>query len=100
MYTFFPFFFNQYSFNMNYYEYLPHEYSYALFLAYEYDLHPYVKRVEKCASGKCSLNSKVATELYLFPEEKENIDKTLKAMERGSSQPFPGSGVDYVRGRY
>jgi hypothetical protein len=37
-----------------------------------------LKRVEKCASGKCSLDSKVATELYLFPEEKENIDKTLK----------------------
>ncbi|PNX82056.1 pentatricopeptide repeat-containing protein [Trifolium pratense] len=26
---------------MNFYEYLPHEYSYALYLAYEYDLHPY-----------------------------------------------------------
>ncbi|GAU45662.1 hypothetical protein TSUD_293710 [Trifolium subterraneum] len=59
-----------------------------------------LKRVEKCASGKCSLDSKVATELYLFPEEKENIDKTLKPMEKGSSQPFPSSGVDYVRGRY
>jgi hypothetical protein len=26
---------------MNFYEYLPHEYSYALYLAYEFDLHPY-----------------------------------------------------------
>ncbi|KAK2438538.1 hypothetical protein QL285_023307 [Trifolium repens] len=26
---------------MNSYEYLPHEYSYALYLSYEYDLHPY-----------------------------------------------------------
>jgi hypothetical protein len=26
---------------MSFFEYLPHEYSYALYLAYEYDLHPY-----------------------------------------------------------
>ncbi|KAK2367415.1 miraculin [Trifolium repens] len=26
---------------MNFYQYLPHEYSYALYLAYEFDLHPY-----------------------------------------------------------
>ncbi|KAK2354538.1 hypothetical protein QL285_092040 [Trifolium repens] len=26
---------------MNFYEYLPHEYFYALYLAYEFDLHPY-----------------------------------------------------------
>ncbi|KAK2399521.1 hypothetical protein QL285_049328 [Trifolium repens] len=26
---------------MNFYEYLPHEYSYVLYLAYEYDLYPY-----------------------------------------------------------
>jgi hypothetical protein len=26
---------------MNFYEYFPHEYSYALYLAYEFDLNPY-----------------------------------------------------------
>jgi hypothetical protein len=46
------------------------------------------------------MKHRVALKLYSFPEEKENIDKTLKAMERWSSQPFPGSGVDYSRGRY
>jgi hypothetical protein len=39
-------------------------------------------------------------ELYLFPKEKVKYDKTLKAMERWSSQPFPNSGVDYVRRMY
>ncbi|GAU10460.1 hypothetical protein TSUD_421850, partial [Trifolium subterraneum] len=48
----------------------------------------YVRRVEKCANGKCSLNSKVATELYLFSKEKENIDKTLKEWKGGRRNHF------------
>jgi hypothetical protein len=46
------------------------------------------------------MKHRVATELYLFQKEKENIDKTLKSTERWSSQPFPGLRVDYARGRY
>jgi hypothetical protein len=44
------------------------------------------------------MKHRVATKLYSF--SKENIDKTLKTMERWLSQPFLGSGVDYARGRY
>jgi hypothetical protein len=46
------------------------------------------------------MKHRVATELYSFPHEKENIDKTFKKMERWSSEPFPGSEVDYARGMY
>jgi hypothetical protein len=41
----------------------------------------------------------VATELYSFPKEKENIDKTLKATERWSSQPFSGFGSQLCKGK-
>jgi hypothetical protein len=43
---------------------------------------------------------RVATKLYSFSEEKENIDKTLKSMEIWSSQPFSDSGVDHAMAIY
>ncbi|KAK2429857.1 hypothetical protein QL285_028259 [Trifolium repens] len=35
---------------MNFYEYLPHEYFYALYLAYEFDLHPYNSMISNMVS--------------------------------------------------
>jgi hypothetical protein len=46
------------------------------------------------------MKHRVATELYSFPWEKENIDKTFETTGGWLSQPFPGSRVDYARGRY
>jgi hypothetical protein len=37
---------------MNFYEYLSHEYSYVLYLAYEYDLHPYDCKISNNESKK------------------------------------------------
>jgi hypothetical protein len=37
---------------MNFYEYLPHEYSYALYLAYEFDLHPYDSMISNMVSER------------------------------------------------
>ncbi|KAK2384322.1 hypothetical protein QL285_071680 [Trifolium repens] len=65
---------------MNFYEYLPHEYSYALYLAYEFDLHPYDSMIsnmvleryprdedEDCASAYDSENC----------EEDESVDVAI-----------------------
>jgi hypothetical protein len=60
-----------------------------------------VSRYEKRPSVNTrEMKHRVATEIFSFPNEKENIDKTLKATERWSSQPFLGSGVGYARRRY
>ncbi|KAK2427111.1 hypothetical protein QL285_025712 [Trifolium repens] len=37
---------------MNFFEYLPHEYSYALYLAYEFDLHPYDSMISNMVSER------------------------------------------------
>ncbi|KAK2400011.1 hypothetical protein QL285_049751 [Trifolium repens] len=37
---------------MNFYEYLPHEYSYAFYLAYEFDLHPYDSMISNMVSER------------------------------------------------
>jgi hypothetical protein len=42
----------------------------------------------------------VFTELYLFPKEMKNIDKTSKTMEKWSSRPFSGSGAHYAKKMY
>jgi hypothetical protein len=59
-----------------------------------------MKRREKCPSVNTrEMKHRVATELYLFPGEKENIDKTLKDGKEWSSQPFPGFGSRLCKGK-
>jgi hypothetical protein len=75
---------------MNFYEYLPHEYSYALYLAYEFDLHPYDSMIlnmvseryprdedEDCASAydsqSCEEDESAAVEILTnFPQDSES----------------------------
>ena len=47
---------------------------------------------------KLSLNSKVATEVFIF--EKGNVDKPLREREQGHCDQNSGSGIGYARGRY
>jgi len=57
-----------------------------------------LKRREKCAGVKLSLNSKVATEVLFF--ERGNVDKPLREREQGHCDQNSGSGIGYARGRY
>lgn len=45
-------------------------------------------------------DNRVATEVYVFQKERENIDRTLKIKIKWLSQPNSGLGVGYAREMY